>query len=135
MGSRRAILRSTVAILLGSVALSACDGSSDPKPVVKSYLNALASGDGTTACKLLDPKAINKLLGSAPHGQSCSTLLSQVNKLLPASEKQALQSAQVTGSSTSGNTAKVTVSISGKTRTVNLIQSAGNWVITSGAAA
>jgi hypothetical protein len=135
MGSRRAILRSTGAILLGSVSLSACGGSSDPKSVVKSYLNALASGDGKTACKVLDPKAINKLLGSAPQGQSCSTVLSQVDKLLPASEKQALQSAQVTGSSTSGNTAKVTLSISGKTRTVNLIQSGGNWVITSGAAA
>jgi hypothetical protein len=135
MGSSRSILRSTGAILLGTVALSACGGSADPKSVVQSYLKALASGDGKTACKELDPKAINKLLATGSQGQSCSTLLSQVNKLLPASEKQALQNAQVTGSSTSGNTAKVTLTISGKTRTVNLTQSGGNWVITSGAAA
>jgi hypothetical protein len=133
MGSSRAILRSTGAILLGSLALSACGGGADPKSVVKTYLNALASGDGKTACKQLDQQAINKLLGSASQGQSCATLLSQVNKLLPASQKQALQSAQVTGSSTSGNTAKVTLTISGKTRTVHLIQSGGNWVITSAA--
>jgi hypothetical protein len=92
----------------------------------------VANGDGTTACKQLDTAAVNKLIGSASTGQSCAALLSQVNKLLPASEKQALKSAKVTASSTNGNTATVTLSINGKSRSVKLVKSGGNWVITGG---
>jgi hypothetical protein len=132
MGSSRSLLRSTGAIVLGAAALGGCGGGSDPQSVVTTYLNALANGDGKTACKQLDTAAVNKLIGSASAGQSCASLLSQVNKLLPASEKQALKNAKVTGSSTSGNTANVSLTINGRSRTVKLVKSGGNWVITGG---
>jgi ABC-type oligopeptide transport system substrate-binding subunit len=133
MGSPRSLLSSAGAVLLGAVALAGCGGS-DPKSAVTTYLNALASGDGKTACAQLDPAAINKLIGSAAAGQSCAGLLSSVNKLLPASQKQALQNAKITGSSTSGNNATVNLTINGRSREVKLVNSSGKWVITGGSA-
>ena len=128
----RALTRWVGPILFTAIALSACGGGGgDPSATVKSYLNAVASGDGTAACKQIDTQTISQVIRGAGSNDpaACAKIISQASQLISAAQKKQLQSAQASTTSISGNTAKVKISLAGRARTVTLTKSNGNWLI------
>lgn len=128
----RALTRWSGPILLTAIVVSACGGGGgDPSAAVKTYLNAVASGDGSTACKQIDTQTISQVIRGAGSNDpsACAKIISQASKLISPAQKKELQSAQASTTSTSGNTAKVKISLAGRARTVTLTKSNGNWLI------
>ena len=130
----RALVRWGGPALLTAIVVSACGGAGDPSAAVKSYLNAIAAGDGSTACKQISQQAIAQIVrarGSSDPA-ACANVIKQASQLISPTQKKELQSANVTTVSTSGNTARVRITLGGQTRTVTLNQSGGKWQISGG---
>ena len=134
----RALTRLVGPVLLTAIVVSACGGSGgDPSAAVRTYLNAVANGDGTTACKQIDTQTLGQVIRGAGSNDpaACAKIISQASQLISPAQKKQLQSAQISTASTSGNTAKVKISLAGRTRTVTLTKSNGNWLISGAPAA
>jgi hypothetical protein len=120
--------------LVTATVVTACGGAGDPSAAVRSYLNAIATGDGATACKQISQQAIAQIVRGRGSSDptACANIIKQASQLISPTQKKELQSAKVTTASTSGNTARVRITLGGRTRTVALTQSGGKWQISGG---
>jgi hypothetical protein len=115
--------------------LAACGGSgSDPSAVVKTYLSAVANGDGKTACDQLTQAAQNQAAAGGQRaglGSSCAVFLSKAAGVIPAAAKDALKNAQVGGTNISGDgaTVQVTIQSINRTRPLHLSKVGGRWLV------
>jgi hypothetical protein len=134
-----------VGVVVGAAVLAGCGsgaagGGTDPSAVVKSYLNAFANGDGSTACSLLTPGARAQVLQGAKQfpqlgAKTCAQYVSKASSLT-GSLKQTLSNATVGTASVSGNMATVSVSfkIGGQTESlpIHLTMLGGRWYVNQG---
>lgn len=128
-----------IAAALVAAAVSACGGSSgssqnSPSTAVKSYLTALATGDGARACGVLTTTMQNRALSLARSqgikASSCPALFSQLKGQTTAAQRRTLMNAKVGSVRVSGNTA--TVTLKGGTQPATLTKSGGKWLISGG---
>jgi hypothetical protein len=120
--------------------VAGCGGSSTPKQspdvkaassVVKRYLSALASGDGSTACGLMTSSYRAKVVSGAP--SKCAKAFSTLADEFSSSEKSTLANATIAAAKITGDTASVTVK--GQKGVAELTKQSGRWLISGGAAA
>ena len=115
VSARLAPISFLVALALG-VAGCGGGGSGDETAVKQSlqgFLAAIGRGDGKAACALVTPsgqQALARQIAAITRSNrtvSCELILTETAKLLTPQVKQALESAQVTKASISGNVATV----------------------------
>lgn len=132
---------STIAAALAAAALSACGSTSsssqnagNPSAAVKTYLTALANGDGATACGALTPALESQELKLARSQgikvSSCPNLVSQLRAHITSAQRAVLLNAKVNRVTVQGSTATVTVK--GATQPTTLTKSDGKWLIAGG---
>lgn len=131
-----------IAAAVAAAALSACgssssssnDNASSPATAVKSYLTAIANGDGATACGALTPSLQEQELKLARSQgiktSSCPNLVSQLKAHITSAQRKVLLNAQVSRVTVQGSTATVTVK--GATHPTTLTKSGGKWLIAGG---
>lgn len=130
--------------LAAVVLLTGCGGGNDkpkidqtdPAAVVKGYLNALADGDGKTACAQLSParqrfavKALLRPTSLDNFAADCPDALKKASRDYRPEEQKLLRKATVTKAKINGRTAKLKSSASGE---LTLTRSGGRWVISGG---
>jgi hypothetical protein len=128
------------------VALSGCGSKSDAdqaKDTMKSFLSALAKGDGKKACSLADASGQARLVAAAKGRLSCPGVISALARRLPASVKTGFENAEikkvtVTGNTATINGADITASkgdvsgfLSGGTPT-KFVKKGGTWKLSGG---
>jgi hypothetical protein len=132
----------TIAAAVAAVAVSACGSSSSssnsnagsPSAAIKTYLTALANGDGARACGVLTTSMQNRALNLARSqgikASSCSSLFSQVKGQTTAAQRRTLLNAKIASVKVNGNTA--TVTLKGGTQAATLTKTGGKWLISGG---
>jgi hypothetical protein len=124
--------------------LASCGGSSassTPTSVVHSYVSALASDDGTTACSLLTGEVKQRLvrgaaalalLGHGSAGVSCPDALRNASSLLGADQVAELHKAKIALASQTGRQAIVHVTLpNGHVGSVPVENTAAGWLVTA----
>jgi hypothetical protein len=118
-----------------------CGGQSDADRIqqtVKTYLSALADGDGAKACDQLTGDqtraVVDHAITSLPELQAsgCADALTKLSGSLGADEKQTLRDAKVTQVQVSGDSA--TAEVVGGSKTAELQKSHGRSLISGGLA-
>jgi hypothetical protein len=120
------------------LAIAGCGGSSSdlstPSATIKTYLNAVGSGNGQAACDTLSPKLQQQAVQSAKatgiKADTCAQLFSQVKSHLTADQRKKFTNAKVIKVKETGNTA--TVSVEGASSSPELTKTGGKWLITGG---
>jgi len=131
----------SAAALTAATLVAACGGSansgqgaSSPSAAVKSYLTAIAHGDGAGACAVLSPalqkRAVSIARSQGIKASSCADLFGRVKAHLSPAQLRTFQNAKVSSASHTGTNA--TVTINGASSQPTLAESGGKWVITGG---
>lgn len=128
-------------VAVAATALAACGGSSSshdassPGAALKTYLTALANGDGAGACGVLGPAIKKRALeaGSVAgiNASDCVSLFSQLKAYFSPAQRSQFRNAKVSSVVIHGNTATATVK---GERPAKLSKSGGKWLITGGLA-
>jgi len=121
-----------------AVALAACGGSSsgasNPQASVRTYLHAIANGDGGAACGVLaselQKRALSVARSQGIKAHDCASLFSEVQAHMDTAKRNAFLHAKITHVSQTGNNA--TVTIAGSLDQPTLTKRGGSWVITGG---
>ena len=122
-----------------AIGVLACGGggSSDEdqvKDTIKSYLSAIADGDGAKACDQLSTNGRTEIaqLGAQVGASTidCEQIVQQLSSVIGSENTDSLKNAQVSSVQINGNQATATVS--GANVTPTLINSDDHWLIDSG---
>ena len=124
-------------VVLLAAGAAGCGGSSDNGQItntVKTYLAAIANGNGTTACDQLTNGEANQALqaGASLGAVTCAQAVQDASGNLGGNGKQTLLNAHVINVQVTGNTA--TADLQGGTQTVQLTKIGGRWLISGGIA-
>ncbi len=123
-----------LAALAAAIALAACGGGGDstsssdsPEAVTKSFLTAIANGDGEQACSYASANAIKQV---EQGGGTCQDQVTQAAGQVSDQDKQDVANAtyEVTDQSDTAATVKVTKS-NGDSNSFKLVQENGSWKI------
>ena len=133
----------TIAAALAAAVVSACGSSSGsngannastPSTAVKTYLTALANGDGATACGALTPalqeQELKLVRSQGIKASSCPNLVSQLRAHITSAQRSLLLNATISRVTVQGSTAMVTVK--GAAHATTLTKSGGKWLIAGG---
>jgi hypothetical protein len=135
-----------LAVAAALVVLPGCGGSKSDadqaKDTMKSFLSALAKGDGKKACSLADASGQARLVAAARGRLSCEGVIAALARRLPSSVKTGFENAEimkvtVTGNSATVNGADITASkgdvsgFQGGTPT-KLVKKGGTWKLSGG---
>ena len=132
--SRSYVSLSIVVVILIAT-LSGCGGgASDNSKItstIKSYLTAVANGNGQAACAELTPAAAQQVRQDATSlgATGCADAINRVSASIGAA-KQALLKAKITSITITGSTA--TAQLQGGTRAPKLQKVGGRWLIAGG---
>jgi hypothetical protein len=100
-----------VVLALSLVALPGCGSSKSDadraKDTMKSFLAALAKGDGTKACSLADGSGRARLVQASNSRLTCAGVIAAISRRLPANVKTALENADVKRVNVTGSTATI----------------------------
>ncbi len=131
-------LVSVVVGVLSLTLVAGCGGSSgggsSPTQTVKTYLDAVANGNGGAACAVLTPSLQTRVVKLAKNQgtkvSSCSALFGMVKAHLTPAERNKFLDAKISTGSETGSTARVRVS--GATDEPVLTKTGGRWYISGG---
>jgi hypothetical protein len=126
---------SVMLTVLVAVLVAGCGGSSDTsqiKTTIKSFVDALGTGDAGTACADLDAseKATLVQAGASAGAKTCADVVKLLGRELTAAQKTKLKKANVTDVKITGSNATATVN--GGATLAHLTKSGGHWLISGG---
>jgi hypothetical protein len=100
-----------LAVAAALVVLPGCGGSKSDadqaKDTMKSFLSAVAKGDGKKACSLADASGQARLVRAAKGRLNCEGVIAAISARIPANLKTALENADVKKVTINGNTATI----------------------------
>jgi|SRR5579884_1579347 len=129
-------MKKRIAIAMAVAVLPAgCGGSSDSGQIsgtIKTYLAAIAHGDGKTACAQLTSDVARELSHAAAGlgATSCPQAVRAVARHLSGHAQQILLNAQVTSVQVSGH--RAAAHVKGATRVFDMTKIGGRWLISGG---
>jgi hypothetical protein len=102
------------------------------KKVEHTYLTAIATGDGATACSQLTSAQIQAVVqsGASIGAVSCPAAIHDFARTLKAAAQHQLETAQIVNPQVNGNAASV--QLKGSTRTYTFAKVGGKWLISGG---
>lgn len=100
-----------VVVAMSLVALPGCGSSNSDadaaKDTMKSFLAALATGDGKKACSLADAAGRQRLVAAGRGRATCEDVIKLIASRLPPKVKEGLENADVKKVTVKGNTATI----------------------------
>jgi hypothetical protein len=120
-------MRALALLVAGGLALAGCGGSGEEDAVrgaIEEYVQALASGDGKTACARMTVPLQETIMNAVPHASDCIEAVSQIDNG-PDDDRGELS---IDGVVVDGDTARASVALGGGAGTRHTLRRVdGDW--------